>query len=588
MRIGQSTVRGTDGRLADQQPCVELVPVGDAEQRKGVGRGELVEQQVARVRRAVLRRAVHGAHVVERTRPRRRDQRPRRAEVEAVARRLHGAAEAAVGAVVVEGRAAVAARQHHQRTVLLGGIVEQHAHGEQVVVGVRIEGPVLVPLHRRAVLGRLQVELASRAAARRSARAARDSTASSRGERMNSANTGCTRCGFLMRRTRGCAARVRRLEVVDVVVRRDTARALDQLGQHLLHALARHVVEQALDDDEAVATVLRQALRVDVGHASFLSLPLLRQRNGCANIHARRMPGSLSSTAKPSPASSMPLAPSPRKRRAPPDSVRMEDVARAAGVSAITVSRALNAPDKLAPATLRGGARGHRAAALRAQPDGRQPGVEPLAHRGGDRADDRQLDLLRHHRRPGAGAGAASLSVAARADELPPTTKRAQLVAGLPRTACRRPGADRREPRARRAQQLLRAGIPVVETWDLSDATDRHAGRLLEPCGRVGRGALSARQGPSRGSASSAAPTIDRWRDWRAFAKPRAMPEPAKSPARSWPSPSSPADGGRALARSARRGRAAARRLLQQRHAGRRRAVRVPAPPHRRAAATWR
>ena len=49
----------------------------------------------------------------------------------------------------------------------------------------------------------------------------------------------------------------------------------------------------------------------------------------------------------------MPLAPSPRKRRAPPDTVRMEDVARAAGVSAITVSRALNAPDKLSPATLR-------------------------------------------------------------------------------------------------------------------------------------------------------------------------------------------------------------------------------------------
>ena len=46
-------------------------------------------------------------------------------------------------------------------------------------------------------------------------------------------------------------------------------------------------------------------------------------------------------------------APSSRKRRAPPGSVRMEDVAREAGVSAITVSRALNAPGKLAPATLR-------------------------------------------------------------------------------------------------------------------------------------------------------------------------------------------------------------------------------------------
>lgn len=49
----------------------------------------------------------------------------------------------------------------------------------------------------------------------------------------------------------------------------------------------------------------------------------------------------------------MPLAPPPRKRRAPRESVRMEDVARAAGVSAITVSRALNAPDKLSKATLR-------------------------------------------------------------------------------------------------------------------------------------------------------------------------------------------------------------------------------------------
>jgi hypothetical protein len=65
---------------------------------------------------------------------------------------------------------------------------------------------------------------------------------------------------------------VRRLEVIDIVMRAHRTRAFDQLGEHLLHASARQVVEQLLDDDETVATVLRQALGIDVGHRSFLSL----------------------------------------------------------------------------------------------------------------------------------------------------------------------------------------------------------------------------------------------------------------------------------------------------------------------------
>lgn len=42
-----------------------------------------------------------------------------------------------------------------------------------------------------------------------------------------------------------------------------------------------------------------------------------------------------------------------RRRNNKPDNVRMQDVAREAGVAPITVSRALNTPDKLSPQTLR-------------------------------------------------------------------------------------------------------------------------------------------------------------------------------------------------------------------------------------------
>ena len=53
----------------------------------------------------------------------------------------------AVGVVIVRG-AAMAARYHQQRAVVARAVVEHHAHREEIVVGVRIEGPVLMPLDR--------------------------------------------------------------------------------------------------------------------------------------------------------------------------------------------------------------------------------------------------------------------------------------------------------------------------------------------------------------------------------------------------------------------------------------------------------
>ena len=102
----------------------------------------------------------------------------------------------------------------------------------------------------------------------------------------------------------------------------------------------------------------------------------------------------------------------------------MEDVARAAGVSPITVSRALNMPDKLAPATL---------AAVRGAID-RLRYVHNLA--AGTLASNRSrivaaivptiassifsdtVDGLSHH------AGRAALPVAARADAGTATTRK--------------------------------------------------------------------------------------------------------------------------------------------------------------------
>jgi hypothetical protein len=54
----------------------------------------------------------------------------------------------------------MAAGYHEHRPVLHIDIVEHDADRRETVVGVRVEGPILVPFDRRAIPGRFHVELA--------------------------------------------------------------------------------------------------------------------------------------------------------------------------------------------------------------------------------------------------------------------------------------------------------------------------------------------------------------------------------------------------------------------------------------------
>lgn len=164
----------------------------------------------------------------------------------------------------------------------------------------------------------------------------------------------------------------------------------------------------------------------------------------------------------------MPPATSPRKRRATPDSVRMEDVAREAGVSAITVSRALNTPGKLAPQTLR---------AVRAAID-RLRYVPNLT--AGSLASNRSRTIAVIV--PTLGSSIFSDTIDGLARVL--AAQRYQLLLGQTNY---RPEDERAMVQAflgRRVDGLVltgvhhargvrnsvhRAGVPVVETWDLAD-----------------------------------------------------------------------------------------------------------------------
>ena len=55
----------------------------------------------------------------------------------------------------------MASRDNHQTTIDQHHVIHADAHGQQVVVGLRIEGPILVPFHRASALWRFHVQLAA-------------------------------------------------------------------------------------------------------------------------------------------------------------------------------------------------------------------------------------------------------------------------------------------------------------------------------------------------------------------------------------------------------------------------------------------
>ena len=69
----------------------------------------------------------------------------------------YGAAEMAVEVMVVHG-AFVRAGDDEQGAIFFCHVIHHYAHGEQIVVGVRIKCPVLVPFYRAAVAGLFHVE----------------------------------------------------------------------------------------------------------------------------------------------------------------------------------------------------------------------------------------------------------------------------------------------------------------------------------------------------------------------------------------------------------------------------------------------
>jgi hypothetical protein len=152
-----------------------------------------------------------------------------------------------------------AGRDQH-RAVFEVAVVQQDANREDVVIGVRVERPILVPFHRRAVLRRLHVQLGAVEAQAGTQELCEDFDHRAAAydlvkDRMNlvrgldAADTGDFRC-------------VAGLEVVDVGVFRDLCGTSHQFGDDIAHPLKRVGVEHLGHDNHAVPLIgLHHALR---------------------------------------------------------------------------------------------------------------------------------------------------------------------------------------------------------------------------------------------------------------------------------------------------------------------------------------
>ena len=178
----------------------------------------------------------------------------RRRDVQPLADDVDGAAEGAAAVVVVDAPL-VRTGQHQQRAVVRVHVVQQDADGKHALIGVRIERPVLVPLHRGAVAARLHVHLAAGAQADVGA-----------DQRLQSGHDAGMAGKFAVERMRqmraldaahpGREARVRRLQIEDVRVLVHVARAGGDLLGHGAQLGQRLGFQQVRNDDVAVLAVL--------------------------------------------------------------------------------------------------------------------------------------------------------------------------------------------------------------------------------------------------------------------------------------------------------------------------------------------